>query len=74
MLGQFSTRRWVVIATVTTMAFFSQTSVWAGPCPACPTCSGDTNGDNVVNGLDIQCFVDCFLGLAPAVCFCSMKA
>jgi len=28
----------------------------------CGTCPGDLNGDGVVNGLDIQGFVDCLLG------------
>lgn len=42
------------------------------PCPnGCPTCRGDLNGDNAINGLDIQCFVDCVLGgTIPAVCNC----
>ena len=39
------------------MAFALMTSA---PEP-CPTCPGDLNGDGVVNGLDIQGFVECIL-------------
>jgi hypothetical protein len=43
------------------------------PCPAtCPTCKGDMNGDNKIDGLDIQCFVDCVIGgTIPAACNCA---
>ncbi len=30
---------------------------------------GDVNGDGVVSSLDIQCFVNCFLGV-PITCYC----
>jgi len=36
----------------------------------CP-CLADVNGDNTIDGLDIQCFVDCFVGgVIPAGCYC----
>lgn len=36
------------------------------------SCLADVNGDNMINGLDIQCFVDCFMGGAvPAYCLCA---
>lgn len=36
-------------------------------------CLGDVNGDRARNGLDVQCFVDCILGVAtpPCVCECA---
>ncbi|HVP11151.1 MAG TPA: dockerin type I repeat-containing protein [Phycisphaerae bacterium] len=43
------------------------------PCPSsCPTCRGDTNGDNMRNGLDVECFIDCLLGgTIPPYCNCA---
>jgi hypothetical protein len=42
------------------------------PCPAqCPTCRGDVNGDSSINGLDVECFIDCLLGgTIPSYCNC----
>jgi len=36
-------------------------------------CRADVNGDLMRNGLDVQCFVDCLLGVAipPCVCECA---
>ncbi len=43
--------------------------------PACPTCRGDMDGDNDVDGGDIQRYVDCiFAGPAPVIapgCACA---
>jgi CSLREA domain-containing protein len=49
--------------------------MWVRPSApsACPTCRGDMNGDNHVDGLDIQDFVDCYIqgpGIA-AGCDCA---
>lgn len=38
----------------------------------CPFCRGDVNGDQKINGLDVQYFLDCILNHAAAVnCGCS---
>ena len=43
------------------------------PCPSiCPTCRGDVNGDNLINGLDVECFIDCLIGgTIPGYCNCT---
>jgi hypothetical protein len=43
------------------------------PCPSvCPTCRGDLNGDGLINGLDIECFIDCLIGgTIPGYCHCT---
>jgi len=42
---------------------------------ACDTCEGDVNGDTLIDGLDIQSFIDCYVadfGSAPsAACGCA---
>jgi len=54
--------------------------LWQGPgtlCATtncCVTCPGDVNSDGRVNGLDIQCFVDCILNgsaMPPCNCACA---
>ncbi len=34
------------------------------PCEDCGTCPGDVSGDNTRDGIDVQAFVDCALGLS----------
>ncbi len=38
---------------------------------ACTTLSGDTNGDVLVNGKDVESFVDCVVGTAAGACGCA---
>ncbi|HWL91952.1 MAG TPA: hypothetical protein VNT79_00310, partial [Phycisphaerae bacterium] len=45
------------------------------PCSPCATCDGDSNGDAVLNGQDVQAFVGCLIeaagGPVPEGCECS---
>ncbi|MFO0973889.1 MAG: lamin tail domain-containing protein [Phycisphaerae bacterium] len=37
----------------------------------CQTCNGDMSGNNVVNGADVQSFVNCYAGGSPAAAGCA---
>ncbi len=41
------------------------------PCLPCATCHGDANGDNAIDGDDVQAMTDCLLGADPLQCKCS---
>jgi len=50
------------------MAFELLTFSYEEPCP---TCLGDMNGDSLVNGQDIQCFVNCLIHGLTGSCNCA---